>query len=419
MLYDRWRQVVKDHRSELALVDLVRGEQWTFAGLASREERVSADPICYPRVTGPAFIFSVLHAWREGNVVCPLELDQPRPAFGKLPLGIAHVKTTSATTGASRMILFTAEQLMADARNIVETMGLRADWPSLGVISLAHSYGFSNLVLPLLLHGIPLWLLDSPLPEAVRRAAGRASAWTVPAVPALWRAWFEAGAITPSFRLGISAGAPLPLMLEESVLQRTGLKLHNFYGASECGGIAYDRSDCPRRDHSLVGSPMDNVCLATLPDGCLVVRSAAVGSGYWPVSDSRLSEGVYQSSDLVELRDGLVFLCGRASDRINVAGRKLAPETVEQALLQCAGVEDCLVFGVSSPDPARGDEVVACVVLRAGAERKAVAQHLRQRLSAWQVPKSWWFVESLNINQRGKISRAEWRERYLRQTSIS
>jgi long-chain acyl-CoA synthetase len=41
-------------------------------------------------------------------------------------------------------------------------MGLRPDWPNLGVISLAYSYGFSNLVLPLLLHGIPLFLAPSP-----------------------------------------------------------------------------------------------------------------------------------------------------------------------------------------------------------------------------------------------------------------
>ena len=33
------------------------------------------------------------------------------------------------------------------------------------IISLAHSYGFSNLALPLLLHGIPLVLVASPLPD--------------------------------------------------------------------------------------------------------------------------------------------------------------------------------------------------------------------------------------------------------------
>ena len=54
------------------------------------------------------------------------------------------------------------------------TMGLRPDWPNLGVISLAYSYGFSNLVLPLLLHGVPLFLAPSPLPVALRCAQQRA-----------------------------------------------------------------------------------------------------------------------------------------------------------------------------------------------------------------------------------------------------
>ena len=89
---------------------------------------------------------------------------------------------------------------MADAENIVATMGLRADWPNLGVISMAHSYGFSNLVLPLLLHGIPLILAPAPLPEIIRRAAENEPAITLAAVPAMWRAWHEADAIPPGVR---------------------------------------------------------------------------------------------------------------------------------------------------------------------------------------------------------------------------
>ena len=104
-----------------------------------------------------------------------------------------HLNITSATTGAPRTIAFTGEQLAADADNIVATMGLRPDWPNLGAISLAHSYGFSNLVLPLLLHGIPLFLPPSPLPEVLRIAAPDAPDLTLAGVPALWRAWHEAG----------------------------------------------------------------------------------------------------------------------------------------------------------------------------------------------------------------------------------
>src|SRR5207245_5007299 len=96
---------------------------------------------------------------------------RPPAIIAYMPQGIVHLKTTSATTGTPRLVAFTAAQLMADAQNIVATMNLRPGWPNLGVISLAHSYGFSNLVLPLLLHGIPLVLVGSTLPESVRRAA--------------------------------------------------------------------------------------------------------------------------------------------------------------------------------------------------------------------------------------------------------
>jgi len=122
-------------------------------------------------------------------------------------------------------VAFAAEQLAADPENIVATMGLRPDWPNLGVISLAHSYGFSNLVLHSCCTGIPLFLGPSPLPEALRRAAAEAGGpITLAAVPALWRAWLEAGAIPPNVRLAISAGAPLPLDLERAVYARHGLR---------------------------------------------------------------------------------------------------------------------------------------------------------------------------------------------------
>ena len=34
-------------------------------------------------------------------------------------------------------------------------------------------------------------------------------------------------------------------------------------------------------------------------------------------------------------------------------------------------------------------------------------------------PREFWFVDSLEVNQRGKLSRAEWRDRFLRERSGS
>src|SRR5262249_27892685 len=263
------------------------------------------------------FILDVLEAWRTDQILCPLEAGQPVPSAPPPPLGIVHLKTTSATTERARLVACTAEQMAADAEQIVRTMGLRPDWPNLGVISLAPSYGYSNLVLPLLLHGIPLVLLESPLPEVLRRVEALGTPLTLAAVPALWRAWHEAGAIPRPVRRAISAGAPLPLPLENAVFEASGLKLHNFYGASECGGIAYDDSEKPRVDGSCVGRPMHEVDLAIDASGCLEVRSAAVAETYWPEPEPSLARGCYHTSDLAEMRSGRVHLRGRAGDQIN------------------------------------------------------------------------------------------------------
>src|SRR5436190_11355627 len=283
MLYERWQQIAREFRQEIALRDLPSARQWTFAELDSAaQERDVPGPCAFPRGNGPDLVLGTLRAWRHGQLTCPVEANQAPPNFPPPPAHVAHLKITSATTGAPRLVAFTAEQLAADAEDIVSTMQLRRDWPNLAFISLAHSYGFSNLITPLLLHGIPLLLGGPPLPEIVRTALARFGRVTVPAVPALWRTWLDAGAIGDSIALAISAGAPLPLALEQEMFQRQRLKIHNFYGATECGGIAYDRTAVPRTDAACVGTAMDNVLLRVNADGCLEVRGRNVGEGYWP-----------------------------------------------------------------------------------------------------------------------------------------
>ncbi|MGP8201676.1 MAG: class I adenylate-forming enzyme family protein [Limisphaerales bacterium] len=413
MLYERWHETVKARRNDLALRDLASNRRWTFAQLfaAGEVQPTDAGKIVCPQGHSPEFILSLLSAWRAGKIACPLESGQTPPDVVSPGEGCAHLKLTSGTTDTARLIAFTGEQLAADAAQIVSAMGLRPDWPNLGVISLAHSYGFSNLVLPLMLHGIPLILAPAPLPEIIRGAASQEPGVTLAAVPALWRAWNEVAAIPAQVRLAISAGAPLPLNLEQSVYAASGIKIHNFYGASECGGVAYDAGAAPRTEASLVGAPLPGVSLSLNDEGCLTVCSRAVGQTYWPRESASLSAGRFQSSDLAELNDGLVFLRGRAGDQINVAGRKVSPETIERALLLHPLVRDCVVFGAPEGDSSRTEMIVALVASTSG--EADLRQFLLGALPSWQVPRRWRILESLPVSPRGKISRAECRAQFM------
>jgi long-chain acyl-CoA synthetase len=417
MLYESWIQTARTHHDQVALRLHGKGTSWTFGQLAEivNNAPCNAPETVFPRSNSVDFILTILKAWRDRLVVCPLEDNHHAPTLENIPADIIHVKLTSGTTGSARAVLFTEHQLAADATNIRQTMELSPDSPNLGVISLAHSYGFSNLFLPLVLYGIPLTLVPSPIPEVVRSALNSGSNWTLPAVPALWQTWFEADIIpTHGIRMAISAGAPLSARLEQSVFEKTHLKIHNFLGSSECGGIAFDRSTTPRQDNTIVGHPMENVSVSEMPSGELLVKSPAVASGYWPDSSDRLSAGQFLLNDIGKIQDGTIHLEGRAGDQINIAGRKLAPESIERALLKHPAVSNCLAFGIPSTQANRNEDIVI-LVTGSIEQPEPLVKFLRQSLPAWQVPRHWKIVNSLKPNSRGKVSRKWWQKQFLKE----
>lgn len=414
-LQQRWLEVARAHAGRVAVQWAGGGKRLSFAEL---QAAAAALPPAGPEVPvhgqGLPFLLEVLRAWRDDAVLRPLDTGAAAvPTVRPCPESVCHIKTTSGSTGTPREVLFNATQLAADAGQIVSTMGLRPEWPSIGVVSMAHSYGFSNLVLPLLLHGIPLILAESPLPEVLRQILSGGTAFTLPAVPAMWRAWHASGVIDGRIRLAISAGAPLALDLEEAVHSGSGVKIHNFYGSSECGGIAYDRTLTPRPDACYAGTAMDGVQLEVDgTTGCLSVRSPAAGLGYAD-GDPALGGGRFQTSDQVRLHENGVWLEGRVSEAINVAGRKISPSVIEDKLLALPGVRHCVVFGIPSPDAMRVEEIVVCLNLTSGTQLEQVQQSSARNLPATEQPRHWRVCPDLEPDARGKISRATWRERWL------
>src|SRR5262249_16484557 len=142
--------------------------------------------------------------------------------------------------------------------------------------------------------------------------------------------------------------------------EKFGLKIHTFYGSSECGGIGYDASDALDYEDGFVGQPMKNVEIRALDDSSasqIEVRSGAVGDGYFPQADEAvLGDGRFIPGDLIEMTPRGMRMAGRVSDVINVAGRKLNPMEVEARLLKFPGVKQVVVFGV--PSPLRHEEAV-------------------------------------------------------------
>lgn len=259
---------------------------------------------------------------------------------------------------------------------------------------------------------------EDRMPRAVLDDLARTESTVFPGMPLFFQAASEMTPVPrlPKLRLCISAGAPLSLMVARRFREKFGQPIHSFYGASECGGICYDRVAAGNVE-GFVGSALRGVELQPLGEDVSAtqvrVRSAAVGEGYFPEAESeKLGDGFFVPDDLVTLSSAGVRMVGRLSDVINVAGKKVNPTEVEAHLLGFEGVRQAVVFGRRSP--LRHQEVVACVVAAGGINETMLLEFCRGRLSSWQVPKRIYFLEALPLSERGKINRRELAARFAR-----
>jgi len=322
------------------------------------------------------------------------------------------LKLTSGTTAAPHAIRFRSEQLLADCNQICETMGILDVDLNFGVIPISHSYGFSNLLTPLIARGVAMIVSRDRMPRAVLDDLARTNATVFPGTPAFYQAFCEMENVPllAKLRLCISAGAPLPLTVAQKFGAKFGLPIHSFYGASECGGICYDR-EATSEQEGFVGQPVKGVALEMLdpnaPESQIQVQSAAVGDGYFPEPDDvKLANGIFIPDDLLARTDRGFKIVGRISDLINVAGKKVNPAEVEAHLLRFSGVRQAVVFGrLAAVGALRNEEVVACVVASPNVSESDLLRFCRGELSPWQVPKHIFIMDAIPTNERGKTSR--------------
>jgi acyl-coenzyme A synthetase/AMP-(fatty) acid ligase len=267
-------------------------------------------------------------------------------------------------------------------------MDVGPDDANLAIIPLGHSYALGNIVVPLLQQGTRCVIAGSPLPQALAADCERWRPTVFPAVPALLRAL--ARSEIPRERLGslrlvISAGAALPADVAQQFRAGFGLTVHGFYGASETGGICYDRSGEATVAGRSVGTPLDGVSLEFARGDRFRVRSAAVNG-----------KGVHRMPDLGRLTPaGELELLGRAGRTLKIAGRRLDLNEVENAARSLAGVRDAYAAAGQRADTV----AIAVCSPRPAAELKP---ELRLKLAPWKVPDHWVVLSEFPLTARGK-----------------
>lgn len=327
---------------------------------------------------------------------------------------IATVRLTSGSTGIPQGIMHTSEALIADDSNLSAVMGLKPEERILAAIPMSHAYGFISVFLPSVLRGSVVVVPERGDPYAAPRAAVAGDVTFLPTVPAYLKAVLSAAEPPPlpaRLRLVISAGAPLAPEVAVRFRETYGRPVHVFYGASEVGGIAYDR-DGTAGERGTLGTPVDGVEVTLEPvdgvehhEGLVAVRSAAVAQGYFPEASPSLSNGRFCSTDVAVFQDGEIALRGRLDEFINVRGKKVNPREVETILRNHERVDEAAVFGVIDSETL--EQRICAVIERSSRDvgYEEIRSWCREHLASHKVPRTIVVVDQLPRNERGKLDR--------------
>ncbi|MBE7370292.1 AMP-binding protein [Dermacoccus barathri] len=232
-----------------------------------------------------------------------------------------------------------------------------------------------------------------------------------------------------SLRTGIMAGSPCPEHTMRQVMEKMHMEEVSIcYGMTETSPVSLQtrKNDTVAQRTQTVGrvgphlevsivDPVTNEVVGRGEPGELCTKGYSVMLGYWEQDDKTaeaIVDGWMHTGDLgVMDEDGYVAITGRIKDMVIRGGENIYPREIEEFLYNHPDIVDAQVIGV--PDERFGEELMACVRLRDGAE-ELTAESLREycsgKLAHYKVPRYVRVMEEFPMTVTGKIRKIELRE---------
>lgn len=347
------------------------------------------------------------------------------------------IRFTGGTTGRPKAVLMSHRSMV----NVINNQLL--NWPIFGtddvglsIHPLSHAAGM--MMYPWWVRGMthvirPAFRID---PDEVLEVVERHRVTSVFLIPTVLNVLLDSGAPSrhdaSSLRAVVYGGAPMPTQRLREALDTFGPVFIQVYGTSEAPFVL---ATLLADEHVFEGSPPARLSSAgrvalnvevevASPDGgrCargevgeIVARGANVMDRYWDneeLTEQRLRDGWLHTGDMGRFdADGYLHVVDRKEDMVITGGFNVWPAEVEDVIYQHPAVHEVAVFGVEHRK--WGEAVAAVVVPREAAtlERAELEAFLRERLTAYKVPKGIVFRdEALPRSAVGKVVRRQVRD---------
>lgn len=383
--------------------------------------------------------------WEDLLRDAPVQHDSARLDSEDLALIIYTSGTTGRPKGtvhthAGTLAQVTKEHYLAFDRRPLERLFWLSDigwmmgpWAILG----AHHFGGTVF----LYDGAP----DYPRPDRLWEMIERHRITTFALSPTAIRVILKkSGGQIPGFDLGSlrilgSTGEPWDEVSYRWFFENVGQRrcpIINISGGTEIAGSFVLPLPVQRLKPCSVGGPSPGMATEVFNEAGKPIRgqkgylvctkpSPSMTRGLWNDPHRYLAaywsrwKGVWFHGDWASVdEDGCWFIHGRADEAFNVAGRKVGPAEVEQALIDSGRVSEAAVIGV--PDALTGESIIAFVVLNRGVATTpelvpGLLQHIDQTEGPTLRPHAIHVVTELPKTHSGKIVRRAIRQVLLGQ----
>lgn len=351
--------------------------------------------------------------------------DQPvaAPEISIQDDDLAQLLYTSGTTAAPKAAMMTHKALMAEYFACMVELDIKADEPLLAALPLYHSAQMHVFLMPALLLGASIRLMEGPVPDLCLQWIEEENLASFFAPPTFWIALLRHPDFDKrnlqSMKKAYYGASIMPVPVLKELQERLpGVGLYNCYGQSEIAPLATvlrpeehaERPASAGRPILTVETRIVDLEMKDLPPGQqgeIVHRSPQLLTGYWDkpeMTEEAFQGGWFHSGDVGYMdEEGYLYIVDRIKDVINTGGVVVASREVEEALFTHPAVSEVAVIGL--PDDKWIEAITAVVVLKedALASEDELIQHASELLAPFKRPKRILFSKTLPKSTAGKI----------------
>ena len=355
--------------STQALVELYEAERFDAVITDSPDEAYSMDVII-PTTGNP-------------GELKPDNLRHPDEPFLKL--------FTGGSTGKPKVWSKSPRNLLGEAFYLRNKFRLNPKDLFISTVPPYHIYGLLfSILLPLVSHARVLPDIYT-FPQEIITAINRHKATVLVSVPVHYRALKVDNLTAPSLKAAFSSSGVLSRTDAAYFLKKTGLGIHEIYGSTETGGIAFRNAS----ENTESWQPADVVSWK-LSGKRLAVRSDFVSSEM-----ETDDQGYSVTGDEVQPeKNGRFLLLGRADGIVKVAGKRVDLLEVQNKIQTLPSVRDVVVIALPAE---KGRENVIAALVACDLTEIQLRKLILEKLEPYAMPRRIKIVPAVNRTATGKI----------------